>query len=51
MVASVYWKDRDISRIVTYCEKEVLSLARVMISFMGKETISDDNVESLTRFQ
>lgn len=49
MVASVYWKDKDFRRIVTYCEKDVLTVARVMMRFMGRETISDSNVESLTR--
>lgn len=51
MVASVYYNDQDIRRIVTYCEKDVLGLARVMMRFMGKEAIADENVESLTRFQ
>ncbi|MBM3420300.1 MAG: 3'-5' exonuclease [Bacteroidetes bacterium] len=49
MVSTVYWKDRDTARIVKYCEKDVLTVARVMMRFMGRETISDDRVESLTR--
>jgi predicted PolB exonuclease-like 3'-5' exonuclease len=51
MVASVYYNDRDTNRIVTYCEKDVLTTARVMMRFMGRETITDENVESLTRLQ
>lgn len=51
MVASVYWKERDTERIVKYCEKDVLTVARVLLRFMGKDTIPDENVESLTRFQ
>jgi 3'-5' exonuclease len=51
MVSEVYWKDHDVKRIAAYCEKDVLTVARVLMRFMGKETISDDNVESLTRFQ
>ncbi|MBE0673043.1 MAG: 3'-5' exonuclease, partial [Bacteroidales bacterium] len=51
MVASVYYNDKDIDRIVTYCEKDVLTTARVMMRFMGRETIGDDSVESLTRLQ
>ena len=50
-VASVYWKDNDLKRIVTYCEKDVITVARVLMRFIGRDDISDDNVESLTRFQ
>jgi hypothetical protein len=51
MVASVYWNDKDIKRIVSYCEKDVLSVARVMMRFLGRDTIRDEDVESLTRLQ
>jgi 3'-5' exonuclease len=50
-VASVYWKDNDIKRIVTYCEKDVITVARVLMRFIGRDDISDENIESLTRFQ
>ena len=29
MVAEIYYKEKDLSRIVTYCEKDVLTLANV----------------------
>ena len=51
MVARVYWEEHDINRIAAYCEKDVLTTARVLMRFMGRETIADENVESLTRFQ
>jgi len=51
MVASVYWKEKDIKRIVSYCEKDVLTTARVMMRLLDRGPISDENVESLTRFQ
>lgn len=51
MVASVYWNDKDITRIVSYCEKDVLTVARVMMRFLGRDTIKDEDVEYLTRLQ
>ena len=32
MVAAVYYEENDIERIVTYCEKDVLTLVRVFIA-------------------
>jgi 3'-5' exonuclease len=50
-VAEVFWKEKDINRIVRYCEKDVLTVARVLMRFLGRDTIADESVESLTRFQ
>ncbi|MBM3403663.1 MAG: 3'-5' exonuclease [Bacteroidetes bacterium] len=43
-VWKVYWEDHDLPRIVTYCQKDVLTVARLLMCFLGKETISDDMV-------
>lgn len=51
MVSAVYWQERDIERIVRYCEKDVLTVARILMRFLGRDDISDSKVESLTRFQ
>lgn len=48
MVAEVYWKDKDIQRIVTYCEKDVLAIAQVFLRYKGEELIDAENVESTT---
>jgi 3'-5' exonuclease len=50
MVAEVYWKESDLNRIVRYCEKDVLTVARVLLRFMNLSDISDDKVESVTVF-
>lgn len=36
-VCNVYYKENDLSRIVTYCEKDVRTLCRVFLKFKGKE--------------
>lgn len=48
MVANVYWKDKDLARIVKYCEKDVLAIAQLMLKYKGEEIIDSENVESAT---
>jgi uncharacterized protein YprB with RNaseH-like and TPR domain len=48
MVAGVYWKDKDIVRIVHYCEKDVLAVAQVLLRFMNLPAIGEDKIESVT---
>ncbi|MCX6301887.1 MAG: 3'-5' exonuclease [Bacteroidia bacterium] len=50
MVSSIYYNDRDLPRIVRYCEKDVLTIARVLLRFRNLPGISDDRVESVTAF-
>jgi uncharacterized protein YprB with RNaseH-like and TPR domain len=51
MVADVYWKDHDLKRIVTYCEKDVLAVAQIISRFMYLPLIEPDRVESATVFE
>lgn len=48
MVASVYWKDKDLGRIMEYCEKDVIALIQVFLKFRNEELVSDSNIESVT---
>jgi 3'-5' exonuclease len=50
MVADIYWKEHDIKRIVKYCEKDVLAVARILLRFMNDSEINKDNIESVTVF-
>ncbi|MDX9812184.1 MAG: 3'-5' exonuclease [Bacteroidales bacterium] len=47
-VGEVYWNSHDITRIVTYCEKDVLAVARILLRLMNLGEIDDDGVESVT---
>jgi uncharacterized protein YprB with RNaseH-like and TPR domain len=47
-VASVYWQEKDLSRIVRYCEKDVLAIAQLLFRYRGKELIAPENVSSMT---
>jgi hypothetical protein len=44
MVGQVYWKDKDLERIVTYCEKDVLAVAQLLRRYMGLPLIKDTDV-------
>ncbi len=46
-VASVYYKERNISRIVTYCQKDVLATARIYQRMNNMAMVSDEFVEFL----
>lgn len=48
MVADVYWKEKDLPRVVTYCEKDVLAIAQLLLRFKGEELIKKELVESTT---
>ncbi len=45
-VCDVYYKEKDIERIATYCEKDVLCVANLLLRFKGKAIIAFDKMES-----
>jgi uncharacterized protein YprB with RNaseH-like and TPR domain len=48
MVAGIYYAEKDLPRIVRYCEKDVLAIAQVLLRFMNLPGIDDDSIESVT---
>jgi len=48
MVADVYWKEKNINRIVTYCEKDVLAVAQLILRYKGQDILNMENVDSVT---
>lgn len=49
MVAGIYYEEKDIARIVKYCEKDVLAIAQVLLRYMNQPGIDNDNIESVTQ--
>ena len=43
-VAGVFWNDNDLQRIVTYCQKDVLTIAQLFLRYQGKPLIGRENV-------
>lgn len=48
MVAGIYHNEHDLERIVTYCEKDVLAVAQVLLRLMNLPAIDPDKTESVT---
>lgn len=40
----VYWQEKDLARIVTYCQKDVITVAKVLFKFIGKPFISEEEI-------
>lgn len=41
MVWSVYWKDRDLQRIVNYCQKDVVTVAQIFLRLHSEQPVSE----------
>ena len=47
-VAEVYWNEKNLERIVKYCEKDVIAIAQLLMKFKGEPLLEDSNIESVT---
>jgi 3'-5' exonuclease len=45
MVGDVYWKEKNLERIVTYCQKDVVTTANIILRFKNLSLLSEDQVE------
>ena len=43
-VGRVYWEDKNLKKIIQYCQKDVLTVAQLLLCFMGKPTIDKKDV-------
>ena len=43
-VARVYWEEKDLDRIVTYCQKDVVTVAKLLLRYKGMSLITDDEI-------
>ena len=48
MVSDVYWKEKDLQKIVRYCEQDVLCVAQLILKFKGESPIPQQNIQSIT---
>ena len=44
MVAEVYYTDNDLDRIVEYCQRDTLTVAQVLLCYMGKPMIKEADI-------
>ncbi len=45
MVWEVYWKEKNLERIVTYCQKDVVTVAQVLLRMGGEILLKEENIE------
>jgi 3'-5' exonuclease len=45
MVWEVYWKEKNLQRIVTYCQKDVVTVAQILLKMNGEPLIKEENIE------
>ena len=44
-VANVYWQEQDLERIRVYCQKDTLTVAQILLKFMGKPILTEEQIE------
>lgn len=44
MVADVYYKEKDLERIKEYCQKDTLTVAQLLLCYMGKPMIKKEDI-------
>lgn len=44
MVGQVYWEEKNLERIVTYCQKDVVTVANVLLRFRGMPLLEEQNI-------
>ncbi|MEH3115688.1 3'-5' exonuclease [Pedobacter terrae] len=47
-VKQVYYEEKNLPRIVTYCQKDVITTAQVLLKFKGIEIIPEENITIVT---
>ena len=45
MVGNVYWKERNLARIVHYCQKDVVTVAQVYLRLLGETCVETANID------
>ena len=43
-VSRVYWEEKNLERIVSYCQKDVLTVAQLLLRFKGEALVKLENV-------
>ena len=45
MVGTVFWIDKNLPRIVHYCQKDVVTVAQIYLKMNGESLIKEENIE------
>lgn len=45
MVWEVYWKEKNLKRIVEYCQKDVITVAQILLRLQGEDLLTPEAIE------
>jgi uncharacterized protein YprB with RNaseH-like and TPR domain len=48
MVGKLYWEQKDLVRIATYCQKDVLTVAQLILRFRRAPLLTDEHIEIIS---
>ena len=43
-LARVFWEDKDLPRIVRYCQKDVITVAQLLLKFKGMPLLNEADI-------
>ncbi len=46
-VCRVYYEDKDLDRIISYCEKDTIAVAQILLRLRNEEILLDDEILSI----
>ena len=44
MVGQIYWEEKNLERIATYCQKDVITVGNVLLRFKGMPLLAKENI-------
>lgn len=44
MVANVFYEEKNIDKIITYCEKDTITVAQILLRLRGEEILTEDEI-------
>jgi len=47
-IASVYWEEKNLERIMTYCQKDVLTIVNLFLKFQGKDLLEESSIQYIS---
>jgi 3'-5' exonuclease len=49
MVGKTYWEEKDLNKIVKYCEQDVLTVAQLYLKYKGEDIVKDEQIEFISK--
>ena len=43
-VARVYWEEKDLARIVEYCQRDVIAVAQLILKYKGEDLLDPKSI-------